>query len=286
MPLINQAILLSLCLLKFTFAELNSNQLSNPEESIVFELNSEVVIVNDQGSTYSIEAFIPSTNEQILKEKDSSKYDDLKWYSFGKPTIVASENENPFHFSSKGFYIQVETLTESHKLLIIEELENKYEIEMDEDQVKNLVPTKFECRLEIECDSFFYLDGEVANTKEFPLKVNFQISKNSKEMKCLQSIVREEEDDFNFDCHLSSHLKQPNQEFSSLIGRSFTFNKNSIKSITSADKCLKQFEILNERVKKLEETVLRLLEEKSNNKLQDELLNELTDSLTTNSNEE
>lgn len=282
---LNQVILLCLCLFKLT----QTTEFSNPEDSIVFELNSDLVIVNDHGSTYSIEAFTPSTNEQILKEKDSSKYDDLKWYSFGRPTILASENENPFHFSSKGFYIQVETLTESHKLLIIEELENKYQIEMDEDQVKNLVPTKFECRLEIECDSFFYLDGEVANTKEFPLKVNFHISKNSKEMKCLQSIVREEEDDFNFDCHLSSHLKQPSNEFSSLIGRSFTFNKNSIKSITSADKCLKQFERLNERVKKLEKAILLLLEEKSKTKLQsvDELpIEELTDSVTTQSNEE
>ena len=54
----------------------------------------------------------------------------------------------------------------------------------------------------------------------------------SKEMKCLQDIVRESEDDFNFECFLSSFYSQNNNNsYASLIGRSFTFNKNSIKYI-------------------------------------------------------
>jgi hypothetical protein len=162
----------------------------------------------------------------------------------------------------------VETLTKQHRSLIINELETKYSIELNDNQVKNLIPSKFECKLEIECDQFYYLDGQVANTLDFPLKVNFNVSKSSKEMKCLQDIVRESEDDFNFDCFLSTYsqnsnnVAQNNSSLVSLIGRSFTFNKSSIKSISTADKCLKQFDLLNERLIKLEEQVQKLLEDK------------------------
>ena len=74
--------------------------------------------------------------------------------------------------------------------------------------------------------------------------------------------------DFNFDCFLSTYSQnsnnvvQNNSSLVSLIGRSFTFNKSSIKSITTADKCLKQFDLLNERLIKLEEQVQKLLEDK------------------------
>ena len=237
-------------------------------ENILFDLTTELIKINVEGVVHSIEAFKPIQNDQILTKKDETNYANLIWYSYGYPTILASDNQSPFYFNSKGFFIQVETLTKQHRSLIINELETKYSIELNDNQVKNLIPSKFECKLEIECDQFYYLDGQVANTLDFPLKVNFNVSKSSKEMKCLQDIVRESEDDFNFDCFLSTHSQnsnnviQNNSSLVSLIGRSFTFNKSSIKSITTADKCLKQFDLLNERLIKLEEQVQKLLEDK------------------------
>jgi hypothetical protein len=237
-------------------------------ENILFDLTTELIKINVEGVVHSIEAFKPIKNDQILTKKDETNYANLIWYSYGYPTILASDNQSPFYFNSKGFYIQVETLTKQHRSLIINELETKYSIELNDNQVKNLIPSKFECKLEIECDQFYYLDGQVANTLDFPLKVNFNVSKSSKEMKCLQDIVRESEDDFNFDCFLSTYsqnsnnVAQNNSSLVSLIGRSFTFNKSSIKSITTADKCLKQFDLLNERLIKLEEQVQKLLEDK------------------------
>jgi len=240
-------------------------------ENVLFDLTSETIKVNLNGVTHTIEAFKPLQNEQILKsikKNETTNYSNLVWYSYGLPAILSSDNQSPFYFNSKSnggsFYIQIETLTKQHRTLIINELETKYNIELNDNQVKNLIPSKFECKLEIECDQFYYLDGHVTNTLDFPLKVNFfNVSKMSKEMKCLQDIVRESEDDFNFECFLSSFYSQNNNNnsYASLIGRSFTFNKNSIKSITSAETCLKQFDLLNQRLKLLEQQVEKLLED-------------------------
>jgi hypothetical protein len=259
--------ILMICIIFSTKSQSSPIQ-NSINENILFDLTTELIKINVEGVVHSIEAFKPIKNDQILTKKDETNYANLIWYSYGYPTILASDNQSPFYFNSKGFYIQVETLTKQHRSLIINELETKYSIELNDNQVKNLIPSKFECKLEIECDQFYYLDGQVANTLDFPLKVNFNVSKSSKEMKCLQDIVRESEDDFNFDCFLSTYsqnsnnVAQNNSSLVSLIGRSFTFNKSSIKSITTADKCLKQFDLLNERLIKLEEQVQKLLEDK------------------------
>ena len=248
-------ILVLTCCLSLTISQ--SDNLS--EDTIIFDLVSESVHIKEKSVLSNIEIFKPVSNEPILKEKNASQYEKLKFYSFGKPTLVASDQNNIFHFTSKGFYIQVEVLTKLQRNLIQEELETKYSVDLNENQIKSLAPTKFECRLEIECDEFLYLDGITLNTNEYPLRVHFNASKNSKEMKCIQTIIKEDEDDFSFDCHLAYHMTYLNKE-TSLIGRSYILNKSNFKSITSDDKLTEKIELLNERVTKLEKAVEKLVE--------------------------
>lgn len=243
----------------------SSTSFRHDDDEIIFDLNSETVEINDLGSNYGVEVFKPMSNNKYLNKKDKS--DQLKWFSFGRPTLLAIENqENPFTFNPKGFYVQVETLTKVNRILVKDELEKKYDIDIDQSQVQFLTPSKFECRLDIECDGFYSLEGQVLNLNEFPLRVYFNVSKNTNELKCLQKIVKENEDDYSFDCSLSTYLKHSHKGSSSLIGRSYTFVKSTIKNISSGEKCLEQFEILIEKVTALEKRV-RVLENKNENRV-------------------
>jgi hypothetical protein len=69
-------------------------------------------------------------------------------------------------------------LTDQHRKLIKEKIKTKYNVEVENDQISNLILSEFVCELNVECEDSeteLKLEGEVSYFDQFPLKLNFQV---------------------------------------------------------------------------------------------------------------
>ena len=201
----------------------------------------DIVVGIDDGKS-SIQVFEAKENALIIKENNKHDLQKLKWYSIGKPIVIRTKsnknkNESFFHIRNDGFFLNVQILSEAHKKLIIQKLNEKYGISVELYQIKEIPLKEFQCDLHLNQD-----DDETVtkgSTKvlltRYPLRVDFQA--NEKEMGFLEKmLLSDHHNELELECAYKSNIgleetviiKFENQE--SVI--EFYLNKNELTNFT------------------------------------------------------
>ena len=108
----------------------------------------------------------------MLLEKKSNKY----------------KNESFVHLQSKGFYLNIQLLSEEHKKLIIQSINKTYGILVELYQIKEIPLKEFKCDFHVNHDDEeSILKGAAKAFTRFPLKVDFRSNEN--EIKFLYNIL-------------------------------------------------------------------------------------------------
>jgi dsDNA-binding SOS-regulon protein len=194
--------------------KLNKRELNVEEEGNTFDNQADITVdLEDKNSIHQLEAFKSSSNSRFIKENITSR---LQWFSIGIPNLLVrtdrkTKNLSAISYDSTGFYILIEMLTKEQRQHFVNKIYRKYQIKVDEDQISNLIPQKFECSLSFQCKNekvkFENFIGTVKNLREWPYKCVFQVDKNQKE--CLKQAY--EESELKFECNLSTTSKKPKQ---------------------------------------------------------------------------
>ncbi len=146
-----------------------------------FDKNSDITIVIKSeyalNTEYVIEAFKSVLNDKIINEKQANKYGQLKWYSLGYPILIENTNKSVLNYlSHTRFYIKIKMLTDYHRQKIKNEIKQKYDIDIEEDQIVSIIPDEYSCNLELKCNNTYLqtLSGECLNLREFPIRFDFK----------------------------------------------------------------------------------------------------------------
>ena len=115
-----------------------------------------------------------------------------KWYTIGIPSILPSSNKYQsklFNFDSKSLFIYVQFLDNDTKVLIKDELNEKYIRRVKEDQIYNLIGDQLKCNLTYtHSNTFFKINGESMILNQFPLKIEFNLTNKHSEIKFLNDL--------------------------------------------------------------------------------------------------
>jgi hypothetical protein len=178
------------------------------------EAISDIVVSIDDGQS-SIEVFKSKENDIIIngnKKHDSKK---LKWYSMGKPIVIRTKsnkykNESFVHLQSKGFYLNIQLLSEEHKKLIIQSINETYGILVELYQIKQIPLTYFICDFHVNNDDKeFILKGVAKTFTRFPLKVDFRSNEN--EIKFLYNSLSNNLNELELNCEYKSDINESDE---------------------------------------------------------------------------
>lgn len=150
-----------------------------------------------------------------------------------------------------GFNIYVQMLNSRHRELFVSEIKRQYDIDVSLEQIKDLIPTQFECNLTIKCYEDFYLNGKVKNLREFPYRVDFDLVDRLKERECLQMLLKE--NNFYFECKLIIMNKKQN---SSHFLKTFILQTNQLRNISFDENILDRIYNIEQDLKRLNEKLL------------------------------
>ena len=133
------------------------------------------------GKTIYIDVFKSTRNDEIIKTKEPNKLKLLEWTSIGDPNLVLHIDLCPFSFKSNGFEIQIDMLGKEDQNLIKEEINEKYEIEVKNKQIKAMILDQIECTIEFETErEWLRLIGKGIQYNKIPVQIWFNYSKESK----------------------------------------------------------------------------------------------------------
>jgi hypothetical protein len=161
-----------------------------------------------------LKAYALHKNKQIIEDKDVSKYGQLKWMTYGyirlvqikkTPTSISTEY---FEFTRDYISIQVEMLTDEQKLLFVDKIKEKYNVEVKSEQIQNLVLKNLECithfKDELRNNRSFGLVGRVENLDRFPLRIDFKAREGTRERRILEEKIKQASNkdalNLRFDC--------------------------------------------------------------------------------------
>jgi microcystin-dependent protein len=109
-----------------------------------------------------VEAFRSIQNDEILKNQDRNRYNQLEWYSIGLPRLVVFPSKNNTNQQSKllwtpeGFFVNVDMLTFQHKQEFKKVIQRKYQIEVKEHQILYLRPASIQCNIRFFSERVIY----------------------------------------------------------------------------------------------------------------------------------
>jgi hypothetical protein len=161
----------------------------------------------------SIEVFKSKSNDLILNTAEPVGIDDvkkLKWYSMGKPIVIRTksnkyENETFVHLQRDGFYLNVQILSEAHKKLIIEKINEKHENLVELYQIEEIPLNEFGCDFHVNHDDEeSILKGVAKQLTTSPLKVHF--TANEIEMVFLFNSFSKYPNELQLDCEYKSNI--------------------------------------------------------------------------------
>ena len=170
-----------------------------------------VVSIDDGRS--SIEVFKSKSNDLILNTAAPVGIDDvkkLKWYSMGKPIVIRTksikyENETFVHLQRDGFYLNVQILTEEHKNLIMEKINEKHAKHVELYQIEEIPLNEFKCDFHVNHDDEeSILKGVAKRLTTSPLKVYFTANEN--EMGFLYNSLSKNPNELQLDCEYKSDI--------------------------------------------------------------------------------
>ena len=188
---------------------------SEEDEQIFPDL---ITYIKEDGNEFQLEAYGSNTNKEIIAENNTKNYGQLKWLSLGYPVLVQmksniqSKQDRLFHHSSIGIVTHLQLLTFEHKKLFAHKVKNMYNIAIELDQIVNMPLTSFNCEIDLQdSDSELTIKGEVKSFKHFPLRLDFKLAKNSKEMELFnKSLLARNENDFELKCDIKSIIGYSN----------------------------------------------------------------------------
>jgi hypothetical protein len=173
------------------------------------EAKLDIVVSIDDGRS-SIDVFKSTDNDVIINGSKTHDYKKLKWYSMDKPIVIRTKsnkykNESFVHLQSGGFYLNIQILSEEHKILVIKSINETYGVLAKLYQIKE-IPFK-----ELKCDFHVNHDDEESILKgvakvftRFPLKVDFTANEN--EMKFLHNSLSNNLNELELDCQYKSDI--------------------------------------------------------------------------------
>ena len=167
-----------------------------------------VVSIDDGRS--SIKFFKSLENDLILNGSNKHDLKKLKWYSMGKPIVIRTksikyENETFVHLQREGFYLNVQMLSEVHKKLIINSINEKHGILVKLYQIEEIPLNEFKCDFHVNHDDEeSILTGVVKLLTTSPLKVHFTANEN--EMGFLYNSFSNNPNELKLDCEYKSDI--------------------------------------------------------------------------------
>jgi len=173
------------------------------------EAKLDIVVSIDDGRS-SIEVFKSKENDLIMKGGEKHDFKKLKWYSMGKPIVIRKKsnkykNESFVHLQSKGFYLNIQLLSEEHKKLIIQTINKTHGIPVELYQIKEIPFKEFKCDFHVNHDDKeSILNGVAKVFTRFPLKVDF--TANEDEMKFLHNSLSNNLNELELDCQYKLNI--------------------------------------------------------------------------------
>ena len=179
-----------------------------------------------------LKAYALHKNKKIIEAKDVSKYNQLKWMTYGYIRLVqikktpTSHSTEYFEFTREYISIQVEMLTDEQKALFVEGIKLKYSIEVKPEQIQNLVLKNFECITQFKDEDIsrfpLGLVGRANNLDRFPLRIDFKAREGTRERKILENKIRQSKKSqdllgLRFDCELLIDDKADKQPEAQLL---------------------------------------------------------------------
>lgn len=178
---------------------------------IVFKLPDIIAEYGPIDDRIILKAYKSSNNDMIINSSHASNFGKLNWISIGQPKLVTSLNKKKhshelFNFLPEGFYIYIQMLTNEHRSILQEKINQTYKILVQNNQIVSLIPSRFECKLVFyQDDSKFLLIGKANQFNKLPIGIFFYAPRNSKERKALEKRISEDGSDLNldFDCEVN-----------------------------------------------------------------------------------
>jgi len=201
-----------ICVLSVSSEKVSEIKKRQLEDGIIFDTNADIEIDFIRHNTvYQIEAFATTSNAKILESKNSERYGNLNWLSFGAPRLIWN-NGTAIKLRDSGFLIEIEMLTKEQKILFKEAISDKYQININElRQIQYLIPDKLECSTDFECENHLViLKGSVHSLRTFPYLCHFKLFKKSKEKECFDEILKAKSK-LTFQCVLATKSKKSKQ---------------------------------------------------------------------------
>ena len=187
--------------------------------------------IKEDGNEFQLEAYRWNQNDGILYKNNTKNYAKLKWFSLGHPIIVLmnsnvhSKQDRLFHHSSNGIFTHIQLLTFEHKKLLANKVKELYNIEIQLDQIMNMPLTAVCCEMNLQdTESELTIKGEVKSFNHFPLKLDFKLAKNSKEMELFNKSLARNENDFELKCKIESKIGYSNVVYINSIKHSSISN--------------------------------------------------------------
>jgi len=184
------------------------DSLTSAVNNFVFDLADLAIEYESNDGLIHIEAFKSTANDLIIKKKDVDKYSQLSWVSIGYPKLVSTTNKLDLSiFRPEGFDLNVEMLTNNHKLIFKDIIKRKYNLTVSPEQISTLIPAKFECQLVFYKDNHkILINGKVIQLTRLPLKLSFSAPLKTKERILFEQRFKQDDYILNMDitCEISS----------------------------------------------------------------------------------
>ena len=180
-----------------------------------------ITTIKVEGNEFQLEAYTWNQNKEILAENNTKNYGQLKWFSLGYPVLVqmksnsqSKQSHRLFYHSSNGIFTHIQLLTFEHKKMLATLVKTMYNIEIELNQVVNMPLTSFSCEIDLQdTESELIVKGEVKSFKHFPLRLDFKLAKNSKEMEIFSKSLTRNENDFELKCYIKSKIGYSNEVY-------------------------------------------------------------------------
>ena len=184
------------------------------------DLNLNVEDIEDDDQSIHLKAFKSQENDKIIQLNKTEDFKYLKWYSFGNPTLIETRtrnkkrNEDLFHLTQEGFYTYIQMLTDKQRNLFTQSVKRTYKIDVDTKQIENLVLTSFICKILLNDTKKIELVGEVTSLLNFPLRLDFDYQKGTKERDLFDKrYSKSNQSPLKLTCQVSSNQYNKNISF-------------------------------------------------------------------------
>lgn len=161
-------------------------------------------IVIDAGQNQQIKAFKSFKTSLLLESNDTTKFDQLNWFTLGRPKLLFSTFDYSTNNStcSSNFTAHIQTrLDEKEKELVVRAVRDKYNAEIVPSQIIFLAPSRLACQFNVGDLKF---SGQANDLTIDPIRVEFKI-RSCAESNALAKKVADKRDklDIEMNCQFS-----------------------------------------------------------------------------------